>query len=247
MIDADAQHSEALRRPAEEASVEALLQAARVAIAYLESTRQTAKNQAFAVFYELAVATKTRAAQALSTCFTALNLKTAVAPDAQKDPSGWLSPLWTKLETSESQWREGLIDTARAEGLSFIPRLDKQNGSPAQYRIRPEALPVGEPGIAVALAEVPEGGGSLHARCRRSACGLACCDGLNPVSLRWTRRLRWSLVAAVLTTLFAGLAVLWVTFALGLRQTRPLSLSERIDPGGPRRHGPLVRADLPVP
>lgn len=225
LMDVDAEHSETLRRPSQEGAASPLAQAATVVVAYLDNTRQANKNQAFSVLYELATATAARARDGRPTDFTAANLKQGVAPDTQKDPSGWLSPSWSKLIDLEPQWQEGLVDAARRLGLRFIPKLDKQPGSPAHYQLLAVPLPPNEGRVAEFLPDVPEGGVCYTPAAVAAPAGWLGA-ALKSGVVRWTTKLRWTLVLTIVLGTLVGLLLLWLMFSVGLKQTRPLSLSD---------------------
>ena len=67
----DDRQSETLPRPSTDAMESPLAQAATVACAYLEATRQAHKNQSFEVLAALALSTQTRPRAGLSTDFSA--------------------------------------------------------------------------------------------------------------------------------------------------------------------------------
>ena len=134
MNDRLAQSQTGLRRSVDGLSPP-LAQAAEVVCAFLAETRQQHKNKSFELLVVLASRTRDRVLEGLDASFTALNLKEDVAPGAAKEPSGWISPLWAKLVVAEPEWQEGLSDVARRQGLAYLPRLAKEPGSPAHYRL----------------------------------------------------------------------------------------------------------------
>ena len=219
----DDRQSETLPRPSTDAMDPPLAQAATVACAYLEATRQAHKNQSFEVLAALALSTQTRARAGLSTDFSAVNLKASVAPHAAKEPSSWLSPIWTRLTEIEPQLQEGLIDTARNLGLGFTPRLSKLQGSPSVYSI--EAVPLPPATSLEPVAPTPEGG--VHYLPETVAAPAAwLSSALQKGVVRLTVGLRWTILGAILMVTFVALGLLWLTFALGLKVTRPLSLAD---------------------
>lgn len=200
-----------------------LVQAAAVACAYLTETQQTRKNQAYAVLFELASRTLSQAREGKTTEFLASNLKAGVAPDAAKEASGWLSPLWGRLTDDEPQWQEGLTDTARTLGLGFVPKLSKLRGSPSRYSL--EAVPVSQSNQPVAIEPTPAGG------LRYTAAAVAApaawlSSALRTGVVKWTIGLRWTILGSILAVTIAALGMLWLTVTLGLRVTRPLSLGD---------------------
>lgn len=212
--------SETLRGPSADASATPLAQAAAVACAYLDQSQQSRQNQAYAVFAELAASTLARSKEGLGTEFSAINLKTGVAPDAMKEPSGWLSPLWARLVKDEPQWQEGLRATARDLGLNHTPKLTKRPGSPALYSLAAEKLPALE---AVEPYEPPPAGGVRYIPAEVAAPGAWLGGALRSGVVRWTAGLRWTILGSILLVTFSVLALLWLTVVTGLKVTRPLS------------------------
>lgn len=212
--------SETLHRPSADASDPPLVQAAAVACAYLEHTQQTRRNQAYAVFAELASTTLTRSKRGLETEFSAGNLKAGVAPDAAKEPSGWLSPHWARLVSDEAQWQEGLRTTARSLGLTHTPKLVKRPGSPALYSLEPEPLPALD---GVETVEATPAGGVRYIPAEVAAPGAWLGGALQSGVVRWTAGLRWSILGGILLVTFAVLGLAWLTVVTGLKVARPLS------------------------
>lgn len=54
-------------------------------------------------------------------------IKQVVAPDSDKDPSAWLSPVWKKLEREMVELEAGLSDFARLHGYSHYPWIKKRD------------------------------------------------------------------------------------------------------------------------
>lgn len=219
----DIGQSETVCVPSADATAPPLVQAAAVACAYLSTTQQTRKNQAYAVLTELASSTAKRAGQGLPTAFTAVNLKAGVAPDAAKEPSGWLSPLWSRLTEDEPQWQEGLIDTGRTLGLSYVPRLSKLHGSPALYSL--EAVPIARNDKLGPVETVPAGG--IRYTPAAVAAPAAWLSGtLRNGVVRWTVGVRWTVLSCILAVFLAALGMLWLVVTVGLHVNRPVSLSD---------------------
>jgi hypothetical protein len=215
--------SETVLGPSVDGESTALVQAAEVARVYLEKTRQAGKNQAFEVLAELAARTVERASAGKSTEFTALALKQGVAPEAAKEPSGWMSPLWSRLVELEPQWQEGLADTARTLGLVYTPKLTKHPGSPAIYSLTAVQLPTDS--SAPATVAVPAGG--LHYTPESVAAPAAWLgSALRSGVLRWTVGVRWTLLASIMLPTIVVLGALALSFNIGIRVTRPLSLGD---------------------
>jgi len=215
--------SETVGVPSTDATRPPLVQAAEVAWAYLVATQQTRKNNAYAVFSELARNTAARAGQGLPTAFTAVNLKAGVAPEAAKEPSGWLSPLWSRLTDDEPQWQEGLVETARRLGSSYVPKLSKLTGSPALYSL--EAVPIPTSEATEQLVATPARG--IRYTAAAVAAPAAWLNGaLRNGVVRWTVGIRWTVLGGILAMTFAAIGLLWLMITLGLRVTRPVSVGD---------------------
>lgn len=219
----DARQSETVHGPSADATDQPLVQAAAVAGTYLTATQQARRNQAYAVLTELAGRTLSQAREGKPTEFLASNLKAGVAPEAAKEASGWLSPLWKRLQDDEHQWQEGLIDTARTLGLGFTPKLSKVRGSPSLYSL--EAVPIPQSDQPVQVEPTPAGG------LRYTAAAVAApaawlSSALRTGVVKWTVGLRWTILGAILAATVAAIGLLWLTVTLGLRVTRPVSLGD---------------------
>ncbi len=217
--------SETVPGPSEDCARPARAQAAEVAAAFLTRTGTAQKTNAHKVFAELARRTLERTAKGQDAVFTAVMLRAGVAPGAAKEPSAWISPLWSKLLELEPGWQEGLAETARQLGSRFVPRLDKQPGSPALYSIK--AVPVSEaqPDQAVAVASVPDGGlRYLPESVRAPAAWLSAT--LKSGIVRWTVGMRWAVLGSLLLASLVVAVILYGSFTIGLRSTRPLSLAD---------------------
>lgn len=214
------EQSQTLPSHSQEVQISPPAQAATVALAYLNNTQLASKNTAFRVLAELATQTVMRAQEGKSTDFSAQNLKAGVAPDAVKDPSGWLSPHWTRLTEEESKWEEGMAAAARREGLRFLPKLEKVLGSPSVYRIRAVALP--EESLAESVPPVPEGG-VYYTPESIMAPGAFLNKALRSGIIPWNATARWTVLAGVMAALFVALAAVGLVLVFGIRITRPLS------------------------
>lgn len=212
--------SETLPEPSAEAALSPQAQAAAVVLAYLGNTQLAVNYMAYEVLRALAVQTLARVRDGKSTDFTTLNLKSAVAPDAAKEASAWLSPHWTRLIDAERDWREGMIEAARRGGHQFIPKLEKLQGNPSIYRIQAEPLP--DESVPEAIPEVPAGG-IYYTPESVSAPGAFLNKALRAGAIRWSMATRWSIMLVVMSTLIGVLAVVWGLFYVGLRISRPLS------------------------
>lgn len=131
-----------------------LQQAGVVLHAFLADTGLGTRHQRGQLLEALAkqaIATDSARQPLLQTAY----LKELISPGNSKEPSAWMSPLWSQLVKEEASWRTGLEETARRLGLAFLPKLVKSPGSPAMYGIEPASLPVpaGE-----TLTDVPLGG-----------------------------------------------------------------------------------------
>ncbi len=219
----DDRQSETVRGPSADASDLPLVQAAAVACAYLTATQQARKNQAYAVLSELASRSISQAREGKLTEFLASNLKAGVAPDATKEASGWLSPLWARLTDDEPQWQEGLTDTARTLGLGFTPKLSKVRGSPSLYSL--EAVPI-QQSDQPALVEPTPAGGLRYTAAAVTAPAAWLSSALRTGIVKWTVGLKWTILGAIMAVTVAALGMLWLTVTLGLRVTRPVSLGD---------------------
>lgn len=216
--------SQTLRRVSVESPRSPQAQASAVVIAYLQNTQLASRNAAFKVVQWLAEETSRRADAGLSTDFMALNIQAAVAPEAVKDASGWLSPLWTRLVVEEAKWHEGMADTARRVGLEYVPRLEKVPGSPAIYRIAAEVLTEQALAPAPALSE----GGIFYTPESIAAPGAFVSRAMRSGTVRWTTGLRWTLMLSVMAVLLTVLALWWAMLYFGGRISRPLSPADVI-------------------
>lgn len=228
----ESRQSETVPGRSADSSSSAEAQASAVACAYLERTLQGRKNRAYEVFAFIAGDTRDRSLRGQPTQYTASNLQAAVSPDAAKEPSGWLSPLWAKLLNDEPGWQEGLADTARSLGLQFVPKLQKTPGSPAQYWLEPVPLPAsGVEERDAAHVEVPPGGIRYTPAAVRAP-GAWLASALRGGILRWTRTFRISLLVAVIAALVLVLGLIWLGVMIGIRSARPLTLQDVFLLGG---------------
>lgn len=199
---------------------DSLVQAAQVACTYLESTQQAGKNRAFEVFAELAEQTRLRAASGKTTSFSAENLKQGVAPHVAKDGSAWISDLWKKLIDEESQWQEGLRDTARQLNFSYIPKLRKQAGSRANYFLEAVLLP--EPGADDVVVALPSDG--IRYTPEAVVAPAAWLNSaLNSGVVPWSAGLRWTLFTVIMLVIVVLAFGTWALFLLGLGTSRPVT------------------------
>ena len=212
--------SEPLPEPSRDAFDPPEAQAAAVVLAYLNNTQLAFRQKAYEVLRELATQTMVRARAGKSTEFTAVNLKAGVAPEAAKEPSAWLSPHWARLLQAEAQWQEGMVQEARRKGLTYVPRLEKQLGSPSIYRILAILIP--EEGDCESVSQVPPGGIYYTTESVAAPGGLLS-KALRAGSVPWTAATRWSFAATLMAMLLVVLAAGWLLLYVGLRLTRPLS------------------------
>ena len=202
-----------------------LAQAAEVVCAFLAETRQEHRNQSYELLSVLASRTRVRTLEGREASFTALNLKEDVAPGSGKEPSGWISPLWAKLIAAEPEWQEGMADVARQRGLAHLPRLVKEPGSPAHYRL--EAAPLPEFGHPDTPALVPPGG--VHYTPQAVAAPAAwLSSALKSGVVRWTVGLRSVFAAGMIVLTLLAVAGIALTFTIGVRATRPPNLADLI-------------------
>ena len=193
--------------------------------AFLAETRQEHRNQSYELLVVLASRTRDRSLEGRDTSFTALNLKEDVAPGAAKEPSGWISPLWAKLIAAELEWQEGMADVARQRGLAYLPRLVKEPGSPAHYRL--EAAPLLESAHRDTPAPVPPGG--VHYTPQAVAAPASWLNSaLKSGVVRWTVGLRWVFAAGMIVLTLLAVAAIALTFTVGIRATRPPNLADLI-------------------
>lgn len=219
----DARQSETVDGPSVDSTDVPLVQAASVACTYLSATQQARRNQAYAVLSELASRTISQAREGKTTEFLASNLKAGVAPEAAKEASGWLSPLWSRLTDDEPQWQEGLADTARTLGLGFTPKLSKVRGSPSLYSLQAVPIPQSEQQVQI---EPTPAGGLRYTAAAVAAPAAWLSSALRAGVVRWTVGLRWTVLGFILATTLAALGVLWLALTLSLRVTRPVSLGD---------------------
>jgi hypothetical protein len=202
-----------------------LAQAAEVLWTFLVETRQEHKNHSFEVLGVLARWTRDRACKGLSTAFTASNLKAEVAPETSKEPSGWLSPLWRGLAELESQWQEGLEAVARRHGLAYLPRLIKDQGNPAHYRLEP--MPLLERTSPDDSVPLPSGGIRYTPEAVAAPAAWLISTMKSGV-VRWTLGLRWTVAAGIIALTLLAIVGVAATFTLGLRITRPLTFGDLV-------------------
>ena len=220
--------SETVYGPSLDADESPLMQAAKVACAYIKSAQQDRRSKAFDVMHELAVETLKRAEAGKPTEFTAVILQAGVAPNAAKEPSGWLSPLWNRLVSDEPQWAEGLAETARQLGLCFIPKLVKTHGSPAYYSLQP--VPITTQAKTVTDTPLPEGG-LRYIPASVKAPGAWLSGALGNGIVRWTMGVRITIAGSFALVSFAVIGLVWLRLTLGLRSTQPLTLSDLLGIG----------------
>lgn len=199
-------HSPNLQVPSKEPR-SALTQAGQVALEYLEQTGQTKKNQSFMIFQHMAEQAEKLGEMHQQIEFEAVALKGIVAQGSSKDPSGWISPLWKELEKHQERWAEGMTESARSLGLSFVPALKKVPGSPAKYILL--AAPVADSEAASETPLVPQGG------LRYTSAAVAAPGSLALATLR-----SGTVAKAVPVTIFVAailVALAWVLLLLGWR------------------------------
>jgi hypothetical protein len=134
-----------------------LQQAGQVLQAFLTETGLGTRNQGgqvLGLMAQHAAETETATGRLLPTAY----FKQAIAPDATKDPSGWMAPLWGRLLKDEPGWQTGLVETARRLGKGFSPRLIKKDSASALYGIEPVPVPLAPETAVTRDADVPAGG-----------------------------------------------------------------------------------------
>lgn len=199
-------HSPTLQEPSKEPR-SALTQAGQVALKYLEQTGQATKNRSFMIFQHMAERAAKLGELHPHIEFEAVALKAIVAPRSSKDPSGWISQLWKDLEKYQERWAEGMTESARSMGLSFVPLLKKVPGSPAKYILQAE--PLSESDTAFEAAPIPQGG------LRYTSAAVAAPGSLVLATLR-----NGTVAKAMPVTLFVVavlVALAWLLLLLGWR------------------------------
>lgn len=200
-----------------------LVQAAKVACTYLDSSLQHKRTRALEVFQELSIRTLERATAGRSTEFSAENLKQGVAKDAVKDPSAWISPLWKKLKEDEPTLQEGLRDVAKQLKLSFTPKLAKRAGSPAYYYL--VAMELEEAEKNEGIAPLPING--VHYTPEVVVAPAAWLNSaLRSGVIPWSSGLRWG-VASIVMGAFLMVVLGWLmVIFVGLNATRPFKSTD---------------------
>lgn len=73
-----------------------------------------------------------------------------------QEPSQWLSPIWGRIEERYyPEIKQRVIELSRQAGLQVYPVLEKDNGSPAFYRLSAKELPLLDSPISVSNEELP--------------------------------------------------------------------------------------------
>lgn len=215
--------SETIPRPSQDALPVATMQAAKVVLAYLSNTQLSQRSKAHEVLRELAEQTIERLHSNQSVEITTLNLKAGVAPDAAKEPSGWLSPHWAKLIDAEERWQEGMADEARRLNFKFVPKLEKLPGNPTVYRIA--AIPLAEAAGRVDSPGVPEGGVAYTPE-SIAAPGAWLRKAWKSGVVKWTAGTRWSVAIAGVAGLLLVSLVGWVLLQWAVKANRPVTLAD---------------------
>lgn len=140
----------------------------------------------------------------------------------KQEPSAWLSQIWKDIEARYyPEIEPRLIELARHAGLGFYPMLEKDNGSPAFYRLAAKAIPESVD-VSVLCEEAVSAGTIVYKRdltLKLSLLGrLFFEDGL-----RWTTSKRWGFLTWQLF-FFIVMAILVVLAWLILwHRTTPLT------------------------
>lgn len=215
--------SEPIPRPSQEALPVPTMQAAKVVLAYLANTQLSLRSKAHEVLRELAQQTIDRLNAGQPVEITTLNLKAGVAPDAAKEPSGWLSPHWTKLIDAEEGWQEGMADEAHRLNFKFVPKLEKLPGNPTLYRIA--ALPLTEASGRVDSPRVPDGGVAYTPE-TVAAPGAWLRKAWKSGIVRWTAATRWTVALAGVAGLVFVSLVGWLLLQWAVKAHRPVTLAD---------------------
>ena len=215
-------HSTNLREASQEPG-SPLTQAGEVALKYLEQTGQASKNQSFMIFQHMAEQAEKLGESYPHIEFEAAALKEIVASGSSKDPSGWISQLWKDLEKHQERWAEGMTETARSMGLSFVPVLKKVPGSPAKYILQAESLSESDAGAQTAT--VPEGG------LRYTSAAVAAPGSLVLATLRSgtvAKALPVTIFVVVVLVVLAWLLLLlgWRMFSLASQMNSPVTTAQ---------------------
>ena len=118
-----------------------------------------------------------------------------------------------------------MADVARRRGLVHLPRLVKEAGSPAQYRL--EAAPLPEGAHPDTPAVVPPGG-IRYTPQAVSAPAAWLSSALKSGVVRWTIGLPWVFAAGMVVLTLLAVAGIALTVTVGIRTTRPPNLADLI-------------------
>lgn len=148
-----------------------------------------------------------------------------------QEPSAWLSPLWTAIESRVfEQIEPSLIARCEALGLSQYPRPVRRSGSPAMYRLEAVEIRTSKPADIV----TPRGNSDIaqHAAVtykqdmalKLSKPGQFVFGG----GLNWTRSKKVTFAVAIIAaSLFLGL-MLYLGYAILVQTRAPLSAADLI-------------------
>lgn len=219
-----AEQSEPLLVPSVEGDWAPVAEAGAVMMEFLTSTALHTRNHGGMVLAELgrhaAAASQGARSDPLSTAY----LKQAIAPDAVKEPSAWMAPIWAKLLNDEPKWTEGFEEAAARLGKKFVPRLAKAQGHGNTSVYFLEAVPVSTESPC-RQAEVPEGGVQYTTESTTESAAW----------LRWFFQAgvaSWSLLTRMLVVvgLIAGLLLILffflVAYTKATQSARPLTFQD---------------------
>lgn len=132
----------------------------------------------------------------------------------EQEPSGWLSPLWKKIESKHyPAIEEELQSACRKLGLNAYPALEKINGKSAYYRLTAKPLPPSSPHAEVDTEHLPAD--SIHYKRDLSLSLSRAGRFFADQGLRWTTAkkfgfMSWLLFILLLVMLLEGVLLLWI-------------------------------------
>lgn len=203
-----------------------VIDAATVLIRYLQITNRSDRHQAYRVLQALAEETERLCTAGRTPLLSAQNLKAHVAPKAAKEPSGWLSPLWSRLEQEQAEWQEGLSSVARELGLNHLPALRKRPGSPALYCLEAVPLRLAEGGVNLLPSLAPDEIRYTPAAVRAPGAWLS--RALRQGVVRWSPVVRTGFLLFGVTSAVLAVSMIWIGLRASAQITRPFSLQDLV-------------------